>query len=58
VLSDCAYGYDYDKTYNDRTPVSDEDWVCKRELYQTNSIVFAQIGEVVGTFAFGQLGDM
>jgi hypothetical protein len=27
-------------------------------LYQTNSYVFNRIGEVVGTFAFGQLGDM
>jgi hypothetical protein len=58
VLLDCAYGYDYDKTYYDRMPVSDEDWVCDRELYQTNSFVFNRIGEIFGTFAFGQLGDM
>ena len=26
-------------------------------MYQTNSFVFNRIGEVVGTFIFGQLGD-
>lgn len=43
---DCAYGYDYDKTFYDRTAVSDEDWVCDRELYQTNSFVLNRVGEV------------
>ena len=53
----CVHGYDYDKTWYKRTTVSDEDWVCDRTLYQTNTFVFHRIGEVVGTFVFGQLGD-
>jgi MFS transporter, OCT family, solute carrier family 22 (organic cation transporter), member 4/5 len=53
----CTDGYDYDKTYYARTVVSDEDWVCDNVLYQTNTFVFHRIGEVVGTFVFGQLGD-
>lgn len=53
----CAHGYDYDKSWYERTAVSDEDWVCDRTLYQTNTFVFHRIGEVVGTFVFGQLGD-
>lgn len=53
----CQNGYDYDKTWYDRTAVSDEDWICDRTLYQTNTFVFHRIGEVVGTFIFGQLGD-
>ncbi|CRK88958.1 CLUMA_CG002518, isoform A [Clunio marinus] len=54
---ECAYGYDYDKTWYKRTVVSDEDWVCNKTLYQTNTFVFHRIGEIVGTFVFGQLGD-
>lgn len=53
----CAHGYDYDKTWYDRTAVSDENWICERTLFQTNTFVFHRIGEVVGTFVFGQLGD-
>lgn len=53
----CVFGYDYDTTYYDRTIVTDEDWICDNEMYQTNSFVFNRIGEVVGTFIFGQLGD-
>lgn len=53
----CTHGYDYSKTWYARTAVSDEDWVCDRGLYQTNTFVFHRIGEVVGTFVFGQLGD-
>lgn len=53
----CVSGYDYDKTWYTRTAVSDENWVCDRALYQTNTFVFHRIGEVVGTFIFGQLGD-
>lgn len=53
----CVHGYDYDKTWYERTVVSDEDWVCDQTLFQTNTFVFHRIGEVVGTFVFGQLGD-
>lgn len=53
----CVHGYDYDKTWYLRTAVSDENWVCEKTLYQTNTFVFHRIGEVVGTFVFGQLGD-
>lgn len=53
----CTHGYDYDDTWYARTVVSDEDWICDRTLYQTNTFVFHRIGEVVGTFVFGQLGD-
>lgn len=53
----CTHGYDYDKTWYERTVVSDEDWVCDQTLFQTNTFVFHRIGEVVGTFVFGQLGD-
>lgn len=53
----CVHGYDYDKTWYERTAVSDEDWICDNTLYQTNTFVFHRIGEIVGTFVFGQLGD-
>lgn len=53
----CVHGYDYDKTWYKRTTVSDEDWVCDQTLYQTNTFVIHRIGEIIGTFVFGQLGD-
>lgn len=53
----CIHGYDYDKTWYKRTPVSEENWVCDRALYQTNAFTFHRIGEILGTFIFGQLGD-
>lgn len=53
----CAYGYDYNQTWYKRTVVSDENWICDKALYQTNMFVFHSIGEIVGIFVFGQLGD-
>ncbi|EAA08673.4 AGAP004104-PB [Anopheles gambiae str. PEST] len=53
----CLYGYDYDRTYYDRTPVTEQDWVCDRELYGTNVFAFVRVSEVCGTFILGQLGD-
>ncbi|KAJ6641583.1 Carcinine transporter [Pseudolycoriella hygida] len=53
----CVHGYDYDKTWYERTVVSDQDWICDKSLYQTNVFVWHRVGEVVGTFFFGQLGD-
>lgn len=52
------YGMEYDKTYYDVTVVSEQDWVCDNELYATNTFVLNRFGEVIGTFIFGQLGDM
>lgn len=56
-VSECKYGYDYDKQWYERTTVTDENWVCERDLYVTNTFVFNRVGEVFGTFLFGQLGD-
>lgn len=53
----CQYGYDYDRTYYDRTPVTEQDWVCERELYGTNVFAIVRVSEVCGTFILGQLGD-
>uniref|UniRef100_A0A182N5L2 Major facilitator superfamily (MFS) profile domain-containing protein n=1 Tax=Anopheles dirus TaxID=7168 RepID=A0A182N5L2_9DIPT len=53
----CLYGYEYDRTYYDRTPVTEQDWVCERELYGTNVFAVVRVSEVCGTFILGQLGD-
>lgn len=54
---DCSYGYEYDKQWYESTAVSQENWVCDKELYKTNTFAFSRVGEVLGTFVFGQLGD-
>lgn len=53
----CQHGWDYDHTWYTRTAVTQEDWVCDRELYVTNTFVVSRAGDVLGTFIFGQLGD-
>lgn len=56
-LLDCAYGYDYDRTYYDRTPITEHDWICDKGFRETNIFVYNRFGELIGTFIFGQLGD-
>uniref|UniRef100_A0A2M4BIK2 Putative synaptic vesicle transporter svop n=1 Tax=Anopheles marajoara TaxID=58244 RepID=A0A2M4BIK2_9DIPT len=53
----CIYGYEYDRSYYDRTPVTEQNWVCEKELYGTNVFAFVRVSEVCGTFILGQLGD-
>ncbi|XP_026479557.1 carcinine transporter-like [Ctenocephalides felis] len=53
----CQHGYEYDRTWYLSTAPSDQDWVCDRELYVTNTFAIGRAGEVIGTFIFGQLGD-
>ncbi|KAL5284853.1 hypothetical protein ACFFRR_006894 [Megaselia abdita] len=55
--SECKHGYDYDRTWYKETIPSDEDWVCEKDLYMTNTFVVSRILEVVGAFVLGQLGD-
>ncbi|XP_026479554.1 solute carrier family 22 member 4-like [Ctenocephalides felis] len=56
-ITECQHGYEYDKTWFDLTVTSQEDWVCDKELRVTNTFVIARIGEMIGAFVFGQLGD-
>ncbi|KAG8230554.1 hypothetical protein J437_LFUL010155 [Ladona fulva] len=56
-IVDCQHGWDYDKTWYTRTAPSDNDWVCDKGLYVTNTFMYARIGDVIGAFVFGQLGD-
>lgn len=54
----CSHGYEYDHTYYQQTAVTQQDWVCDKDLYVTNTFVFNRLGEVVGTFIIGQMGDL
>lgn len=58
LLLACQHGYEYDHTYYQQTVVTQEDWVCDKNLYVTNTFVFNRLGEVIGTFFLGQLGDL
>ncbi|XP_035782320.1 beta-alanine transporter-like [Anopheles albimanus] len=53
----CAYGYDYDRTYYDRTPITEYDWICDKGFRETNIFIYNRLGELVGTVIFGHLGD-
>lgn len=56
IVVDCAVR-EYDKKWYQSTIVSQEDWVCSKDMYQTNTFALNRIGEVIGTFFLGQLGD-
>ncbi|XP_071441410.1 carcinine transporter-like [Hetaerina americana] len=56
-ITGCQYGWEYDTTWYVRTTPSDNDWVCENELRVTNIFMYARIGDVIGAFVFGQLGD-
>ncbi|XP_062535940.1 solute carrier family 22 member 21-like [Armigeres subalbatus] len=53
----CIYGYEYDRQYFDLIPITEQNWVCDKELYATNIFAFIRFAEVSGTFILGQLGD-
>ncbi|KAK6631354.1 hypothetical protein RUM44_005880 [Polyplax serrata] len=55
---DCMYGWDFDRQWYSETVPTQESWVCNREIYVSNTFAAGRIGEIIGTFLFGQLGDM
>lgn len=54
---DCRHGWEYDKEWFENTAVSQENWVCEKDMYQTNTFAYGRLGEVIGSLVFGQLGD-
>jgi hypothetical protein len=56
-ISECQYGWEYDRRWFSRTAPSQENWVCDKSLYVTNTFVTTQIGEAVGTISFGHMSD-
>uniref|UniRef100_A0A6E8VI62 Major facilitator superfamily (MFS) profile domain-containing protein n=1 Tax=Anopheles coluzzii TaxID=1518534 RepID=A0A6E8VI62_ANOCL len=56
-IIDCAYGYEYDRTYYDRTPITEYDWICDKGFRETNIFIYNRLGELFGTVIFGHLGD-
>ncbi|XP_045478489.1 beta-alanine transporter isoform X2 [Harmonia axyridis] len=53
----CQYGWEYDTTWFEKTLTSQHDWVCDKSSYVTDAFTFLTIGDVLGSFVFGQLGD-
>ncbi|XP_023722542.1 beta-alanine transporter isoform X2 [Cryptotermes secundus] len=56
-VTSCQYGWEYDRRWFSRTVPSQENWVCDKSLYVTNTFVATQIGEAVGTISFGHMSD-
>lgn len=54
---ECPYGYSYDKTWYEQTIPTQENWVCDKDLYVTNTFVVSRVTEVIGSFVLGQMGD-
>ncbi|XP_067015458.2 organic cation/carnitine transporter 2 isoform X2 [Anabrus simplex] len=53
----CQYGWEYDHTWYTLTAPSQEDWVCDKSLYVSNTFAVSRAGDVIGNLIFGQLGD-
>lgn len=53
----CQHGWEYDTDWYSLTAPSQENWVCDKEFYVPNTLLFARVGEVAGTLVFGSLGD-
>lgn len=47
----------YDKRWYENTAVTENNWVCDRELYVANVFAYTRIGEIVGSIALGWFGD-
>ena len=58
VSVSCKYGWEYDTDWYSLTTPSQENWVFYKEVYVPNALFLSSMGDVVGTFIFGQLGDM
>lgn len=56
-VTSCKHGWDYDTTWYARTAPTQENWVCDLEMRVVNIFTFAMLGEVIGTYAFGHIGD-
>ncbi|XP_025829051.1 solute carrier family 22 member 3 isoform X2 [Agrilus planipennis] len=57
-ITDCRYGWEYDKTWFQETIPSSENWVCSESLKVSNTFAVMRIADVLGTFICGQLGDV
>lgn len=51
------YGWDFDRQWYTETVPTEESWVCDNEILVSNTFAAGRIGEIIGTFVFGQLGD-
>ncbi|KAI4467000.1 solute carrier family 22 member [Holotrichia oblita] len=58
IATDCQYGWEYDQTWYTSTAVTQENWICNNKLHVTNVFVFTKVGDFLGTFIFGQIGDL
>lgn len=56
-LPGCQYGWTYDKQWYETTAVSQENWVCEKDMYQSNTFAMGRFGEVIGSLVVGQFGD-
>lgn len=56
-VKECAFDFSYDTTWYGSTITSQENWVCEKELYVTNTFVVNRIAEVVGALLLGHAGD-
>ncbi|XP_030369912.1 carcinine transporter isoform X2 [Scaptodrosophila lebanonensis] len=54
----CQNGWSYDRTWYESSIPTDQHWVCAKDLFVTNVFVVGRVTEVVGSFVFGQMGDI
>ncbi|XP_049820014.1 organic cation transporter 1 isoform X2 [Aethina tumida] len=53
----CQNGFEYDTTWFEETIPSKENWVCEDNMKVTHAFELSRVGEILGTFIFGYVGD-
>ncbi|XP_019873308.2 solute carrier family 22 member 21 isoform X2 [Aethina tumida] len=53
----CQNGFEYDTTWFEETIPSKENWVCEDTMKVTHAFELSRVGEILGTFIFGYMGD-
>lgn len=53
----CPYGWEYDKTFYEKTMVSEFGWVCDKARIPTLVFLAGTIGNAIGMLGFGLMSD-
>jgi len=56
-VTECQYGWEFDKKDYEKTIPSEFNWICDRVHYATDCFTWGNVGNTIGTIGFGILAD-
>ncbi|XP_049856621.1 solute carrier family 22 member 7-like [Schistocerca gregaria] len=57
-ITECQFGWEYDRTWYTQTAVSQHNWVCNDAIKASIALSLSSLGQAVGLLVFGQLSDV